>query len=96
MGNQQTPLQRPTVQKNVSEGCSSTITCPEMKCPQNSECIEYWEHSKCSCHLGWVGSLCSDVCEYNPCENRARCHRDTESQKGYTCSCDSEEFSGIE
>ncbi|KAK6640052.1 hypothetical protein RUM43_008329 [Polyplax serrata] len=63
VGNQQTPLQRPTVQKNVSEGCSSTITCPEMKCPQNSECIEYWEHSKCSCHLGWYFDNLGDYCE---------------------------------
>lgn len=96
MGNQQTSLQRPTVKKNVSEGCSSTATCPEAKCPAHSDCKEYWEHSSCSCHSGWVGLSCSDVCEYDPCENRGRCVHDSSFSKGYLCSCDSDEYSGKE
>lgn len=82
------------MEKNVSEGCPSTSTCSETKCPMHSDCLERWEHSTCSCHSGWVGSRCSDVCQYDPCENGGKCSRNATSWKGYTCSCDSEEYSG--
>nr|CAD7570225.1 unnamed protein product [Timema californicum] len=44
--------------------------------------------------ISYVGSSCVDVCEVNPCSNDGRCIVNPSSVRGYSCHCDSNEFSG--
>jgi hypothetical protein len=45
--------------------------------------------------VGYVGPSCINACEVNPCSNGARCVENTLSHRGYSCKCNSSEFSGI-
>jgi hypothetical protein len=44
--------------------------------------------------VGYVGPSCSGVCEVNPCSNGAHCVENPLSQRGYSCKCNSSEYSG--
>ncbi|KAJ8914679.1 hypothetical protein NQ315_017377 [Exocentrus adspersus] len=93
IGNQQTPLNRPTVKENVEEGCLLQNDCQSV-CPATSNCITEWGRSHCECKPGHVGSLCIPVCSLNPCENDGICIEEPSLPKGYKCDCNSTEFSG--
>jgi hypothetical protein len=44
--------------------------------------------------VGYVGPSCVGVCEVNPCSNGADCVENPLSQRGYSCECNSSEYSG--
>jgi hypothetical protein len=44
--------------------------------------------------VGYVGASCVGVCEVNPCSNGAHCVENPLSQRGYSCKCNSSEYSG--
>ena len=44
--------------------------------------------------VGYVGPSCIGVCEVNPCSNGAHCVENPLSQRGYSCECNSSEYSG--
>lgn len=94
VGNSQSSLQRPTVEENVSEGCGTQSACNEAKCPLHSDCENQWERAACNCHRGFVTNRCTDVCQFDPCDNGGQCERNATDWRGYTCACASEEFSG--
>ncbi|KAJ4450280.1 hypothetical protein ANN_01700 [Periplaneta americana] len=97
VGTPQSTLQRPTVNDNVAEGCSGVDQCrhhgPD-KCPIHSKCVSEWEQYHCKCDSGYVGPSCVGVCEVNPCSNSARCVENLNSLRGYSCKCNSSEYSG--
>nr|CAD7592898.1 unnamed protein product [Timema genevievae] len=87
VGTPQSSLTRPTVKENVVEGCIGVDQCSHNdKCPKHSKCINEWEQFHCQCD--------TDVCEVNPCSNDGRCIENPSSVRGYSCQCDSNEFSG--
>ncbi|XP_052128982.1 protocadherin-like wing polarity protein stan isoform X1 [Frankliniella occidentalis] len=107
VGTPQSALQRPNVKENVGDGCGSgdacagplaTDHCPSAAAtPAHSRCEAHWERASCTCNVGYVGSACAPVCSLNPCENGARCTPvpvADSAPRGYTCSCNSTEFSG--
>jgi hypothetical protein len=44
--------------------------------------------------VGYVGPSCIGVCEVNPCSSGAHCVENPLSQRGYSCKCNSSEYSG--
>ncbi|XP_066994105.2 protocadherin-like wing polarity protein stan [Anabrus simplex] len=95
VGTQQSTLQQPMVRENIGEGCLGVDHCAQRdKCPPHSNCVPDWEQYRCQCEKGFVGQSCIAVCELNPCSNSARCIPDSSSPRGYTCQCNSSEYSG--
>ncbi|KAK7789529.1 hypothetical protein R5R35_000833 [Gryllus longicercus] len=95
VGTPQSTLQRPTVRENVGEGCLGIDHCAQRdKCPPHSTCVTEWEEFQCQCNTGYVGPSCVGVCEMNPCANSARCIKDSLTSRGYSCQCNSSEYSG--
>ncbi|KAJ9579827.1 hypothetical protein L9F63_004533, partial [Diploptera punctata] len=97
VGTPQSTLQHPTVKENVGDGCGGVDQCKQQgpdKCPIHSKCIPDWEQYHCDCDSGYVGPSCVGVCEVNPCANSARCVEDADSRRGYSCKCNSSEYSG--
>lgn len=104
VGTPQSALQRPSVKENVAEGCGSADTCagplatdhcPSAAAePPHSRCEAHWERASCSCNTGYVGSSCAPTCQLNPCEHGASCSPEPAAPRGYTCTCNSTEFSG--
>lgn len=94
VGTTQTMLQRATVKTRVDEGCSSSDVCTEAKCPLHSSCVPLWEKYECKCHMGYVGSACKPVCEFNPCSNSGLCVPNKDHYRGYSCQCDEQLYTG--
>ncbi|KAJ8866710.1 hypothetical protein PR048_032571 [Dryococelus australis] len=91
----QTTLIRPAVKENVAEGCVETDQCTSGdKCPVHSYCVSQWEQYQCRCQTGYVGPSCIDVCDLNPCSNGGQCVKNKNSVRGYSCQCNSDEYSG--
>lgn len=93
IGNHQTSLTRPTSKDNVEDGCFVQTDC-QSDCPASADCVTSWGKSHCECRDGHVGPLCAPVCSVSPCENGGSCIDDNSQQKGYTCLCNSTEYSG--
>ncbi|XP_030634210.1 cadherin EGF LAG seven-pass G-type receptor 2 [Chanos chanos] len=77
---------------NVEQGCSVPDPCVSNPCPANSYCSDDWDSYSCTCHTGYYGNNCTDVCSLNPCEHQATCTRKPSSSHGYTCDCPSSYF----
>lgn len=45
-------------------------------------------------NVGYAGHSCTNICEYNPCENNSTCQLDNSLPKGYKCICNSDTSSG--
>ncbi|XP_063227767.1 protocadherin-like wing polarity protein stan [Bacillus rossius redtenbacheri] len=90
-----TSLVRPAVKENVAEGCVETDQCASGdRCPVHSYCVSQWEQFQCRCQTGYVGPSCINVCELNPCSNGGQCIEDKNTVRGYSCECNSDEYSG--
>ncbi|XP_036387094.1 cadherin EGF LAG seven-pass G-type receptor 2 [Megalops cyprinoides] len=72
---------------NVERGCSLSDPCDYSPCPANSYCSNDWDSYSCTCHPGYYGDGCTDVCSLNPCEHQSACTRTPSSSHGYTCDC---------
>ncbi|KAG9353110.1 hypothetical protein JZ751_017686 [Albula glossodonta] len=77
---------------NVERGCSLSDPCDFSPCPANSYCSNDWDSHSCTCHPGYYGDECTDVCSLNPCEHQSVCTRSPSSSHGYTCDCPSNYF----
>ncbi|KAL4658540.1 cadherin EGF LAG seven-pass G-type receptor 2-like [Arapaima gigas] len=77
---------------NVERGCSLRDPCRSNPCPSNSDCVNNWDSYSCTCHPGYYGGNCTDVCSLNPCEHQSVCKRKAGSSHGYTCDCPSDYF----
>ncbi|KAJ8258826.1 hypothetical protein COCON_G00178380 [Conger conger] len=78
--------------QNVERGCSLSDPCDYSPCPANSYCSNDWDSYSCTCHPGYYGDVCTDVCSLNPCEHQSVCTRTPSSSHGYTCDCPSNYF----
>lgn len=93
IGTNQSILQRPTIQENISVGCPSELGC-NLDCPEASICITKWQSSECICAIGRAGQNCERVCNLDPCNGNGKCIDDANTRRGYRCKCNSSEYSG--
>lgn len=93
IGNQQSTMSRPTVRENVMDGCPENSECTA-HCPSTADCVSRWSDSHCECRSGYVGPQCTSVCNVNPCEIGGACVQDDLLHRGYSCKCNSSEYSG--
>ncbi|KAI7790755.1 cadherin EGF LAG seven-pass G-type receptor 2 precursor [Triplophysa rosa] len=77
---------------NVESGCSLPNPCDSNPCPSHSTCRDHWDSYTCTCHIGYYGNNCTDVCALNPCEHQSACSRKSSSARGYVCNCPSNYF----
>uniref|UniRef100_A0AAF5DN89 Sushi, von Willebrand factor type A, EGF and pentraxin domain-containing protein 1 n=1 Tax=Strongyloides stercoralis TaxID=6248 RepID=A0AAF5DN89_STRER len=70
---------------NIDE--CKVISCDNMKCQNNGECVVRNHRTVCDCKPGFTGKYCEremSLCDNNPCQNKGRC----ENYKGaFKCSC---------
>lgn len=93
IGSHQSTMSRPTVRENVVDGCPEVSEC-SAQCPSTADCVSKWSESSCECRPGYVGPDCASVCTVNPCEDGGSCVLERLNQRGYTCRCNSSEYSG--
>uniref|UniRef100_A0A8C9W1B0 Cadherin EGF LAG seven-pass G-type receptor 2 n=1 Tax=Scleropages formosus TaxID=113540 RepID=A0A8C9W1B0_SCLFO len=77
---------------NLERGCSLQDPCHSNPCPSNGDCVNNWESYSCTCHPGYYGDNCTDVCSLNPCEHQSACTRKGAPPHGYSCDCPSNYF----
>ena len=75
----------------TGQTCSeSWLSCDNINCGNNGQCIEQDDVIGCQCDRGFVGESCDiplsshDLCDANPCNNSGIC---TFSHSGFTCTC---------
>ncbi|XP_069062320.1 cadherin EGF LAG seven-pass G-type receptor 3 [Pleurodeles waltl] len=85
-------LPKPSSSLNVEAGCVVPNPCDSSPCRPNSVCRDEWGAFTCVCEPGFYGETCVDICQLNPCENKALCRRKPGSPKGYVCECGGNHF----